>query len=101
MSVYALSNNEVYFDNVRIPDAQRLGEVGDGWRVSLTTLMNERMAVGGAIPTGIVDFIDLVRGLVLDSEKAIDRADVKAIGNSASSEPTASLESVCREILAD
>ena len=30
--------NEVYFDNVRIPDAQRLGAVGDGWRVSLTTL---------------------------------------------------------------
>ena len=39
--------NEVYFDNVRIPDAQRLGEVGDGWRVSLTTLMNERLAIGG------------------------------------------------------
>ena len=72
------SFNEVYFDNVRIPDAQRLGEVGDGWRVSLTTLMNERMAIGGAIPTGITDFIDLVSSLVLDSEKAIDRADVKA-----------------------
>ncbi|NKI15931.1 acyl-CoA dehydrogenase [Spongiibacter sp. KMU-166] len=72
------SFNEVYFDNVRIPDAQRLGEVGDGWRVSLTTLMNERLAIGGAINTGVPEFIDLVRSLVLDSEQAIDRADVRA-----------------------
>jgi alkylation response protein AidB-like acyl-CoA dehydrogenase len=41
--------NEVYFTDVRIPDAERLGEVGDGWRVSLTTLMNERVSIGGAI----------------------------------------------------
>ena len=39
--------NEVYFADVRIPDAERLGEVGEGWRVSLTTLMNERVAIGG------------------------------------------------------
>ncbi len=42
--------NEVYFTDVRIPDAERLGEVGEGWRVSLTTLMNERVAIGGLIP---------------------------------------------------
>jgi alkylation response protein AidB-like acyl-CoA dehydrogenase len=42
--------NEVFFDDVRIPDAERLGEVGEGWRVALTTLMNERVAIGGAIP---------------------------------------------------
>jgi alkylation response protein AidB-like acyl-CoA dehydrogenase len=41
--------NEVYFTDVRIPDAERLGEVGDGWRVSITTLMNERVSIGGAI----------------------------------------------------
>ena len=41
--------NEVYFTDTRIPDAERLGEVGDGWRVSLTTLMNERVSIGGAI----------------------------------------------------
>lgn len=39
--------NEVFFNDVVIPDSQRLGDVGDGWRVSLTTLMNERLAVGG------------------------------------------------------
>lgn len=42
--------NEVYFTDVRIPDSEMLGRVGDGWRVSLTTLMNERVSIGGAIP---------------------------------------------------
>ena len=32
---------------MRVKDSQRIGEVGDGWRVALTTLMNERHAVGG------------------------------------------------------
>ncbi|MBA3955253.1 MAG: acyl-CoA dehydrogenase, partial [Acidimicrobiia bacterium] len=42
--------NEVFFTDTRIPDAERLGAAGDGWRVSLTTLMNERVSIGGAIP---------------------------------------------------
>ncbi|GAA1191637.1 acyl-CoA dehydrogenase family protein [Prauserella alba] len=39
--------NEVFLTDVRIPDAQRLGEVGAGWQVAQTTLMNERVAIGG------------------------------------------------------
>jgi alkylation response protein AidB-like acyl-CoA dehydrogenase len=42
--------NEVFFSDVRIPDGERLGDVGEGWHVALTTLMNERVAIGGAIP---------------------------------------------------
>jgi alkylation response protein AidB-like acyl-CoA dehydrogenase len=42
--------NEVYMTDVRVPDAERLGDVGDGWRVSLTTLMNERVSIGGQVP---------------------------------------------------
>ena len=41
--------NEVYFTDVRIPDAERLGDVGEGWGVSLTTLMNERVSIGGQV----------------------------------------------------
>jgi alkylation response protein AidB-like acyl-CoA dehydrogenase len=40
--------NEVFFDEVRIPDDERLGEPGEGWRVAITTLMNERVTIGGA-----------------------------------------------------
>jgi alkylation response protein AidB-like acyl-CoA dehydrogenase len=40
--------NEVFFDDVRIPDSMRLGPEGDGWRVAVTTLMNERVSLSGA-----------------------------------------------------
>lgn len=39
--------NEVFFDDARIPDADRIDDVGAGWRVAMTTLMNERVAIGG------------------------------------------------------
>jgi len=39
--------NEVYMTDVRVPDAHRIGAEGEGWRVALTTLMNERSAIGG------------------------------------------------------
>jgi alkylation response protein AidB-like acyl-CoA dehydrogenase len=42
--------NEVYFTDVRVPSKELLGKPGDGWRVSLTTLMNERVSIGGSIP---------------------------------------------------
>jgi alkylation response protein AidB-like acyl-CoA dehydrogenase len=38
--------NEVYLTDVRIPDAHRVGEVNDGWRIALTTLMSERVTLG-------------------------------------------------------
>ncbi len=40
--------NEVYIGDARIPDTHRLGGVGDGWRVAMTTLMNERSALGAS-----------------------------------------------------
>lgn len=40
--------NEVYLTGARIPDTHRLGDVGAGWRVAMTTLMNERSAIGGS-----------------------------------------------------
>ncbi len=40
--------NEVFFTDVRVPHSNLLGAVGDGWRVATTTLMNERVALGGS-----------------------------------------------------
>ncbi len=42
--------NEVYLTDVRVPDANRIGDVGEGWRAALTTLMNERVSIGGGTP---------------------------------------------------
>jgi alkylation response protein AidB-like acyl-CoA dehydrogenase len=41
--------NEVYFTDARVPDSERLGAVGDGWHVAITTLMNERVSIGGGL----------------------------------------------------
>jgi alkylation response protein AidB-like acyl-CoA dehydrogenase len=42
--------NECFFSDARVPDAHRLGGEGEGWNVSITTLMNERVSIGGTIP---------------------------------------------------
>ena len=55
--------NEVYFTGVRVPDRQRVGEVGAGWKVALVTLMNERLAVGGGGGWNWPELLDLARRL--------------------------------------
>ncbi|MEW4467927.1 acyl-CoA dehydrogenase family protein [Parasphingorhabdus sp. JC815] len=53
--------NEVYFSDVRIPDSDRLGEPGMGWKVALVTLMNERLAVGGSPGPDWQEIMDYAR----------------------------------------
>ena len=53
--------NEVYFTDVRIPDSDRLGEPGMGWKVALVTLMNERLAVGGSPGPDWAEIMDYAR----------------------------------------
>jgi alkylation response protein AidB-like acyl-CoA dehydrogenase len=66
--------NEVFFHDVRIPDAERLGGVGEGWHVSLTTLMNERVSIGGQVhPRGSGPI-----ALALQVWQGTDRRDVAA-----------------------
>jgi alkylation response protein AidB-like acyl-CoA dehydrogenase len=55
--------NEVFFTEVRVKDSQRLGAIDDGWKVSLVTLMNERLAVGGASGAGWREFMEAARAL--------------------------------------
>jgi alkylation response protein AidB-like acyl-CoA dehydrogenase len=77
--------NEVFFDGVRIPADHILGEPGEGWRVALTTLMNERMAIGAGgsserrsplVP--IANHLDLARkrGVVDDPRVRQDLIDL-------------------------
>lgn len=53
--------NEVYFTDVRIKDSDRLGAPGEGWKVALVTLMNERLAVGGSPGPDYNEIMDLAR----------------------------------------
>lgn len=69
--------NEVFFTDVRVPDTQRLGAVGQGWRVSLTTLMNERLAVGEVHRPDVEDLVELSRSLMLDGTAAIRNGAVR------------------------
>jgi acyl-CoA dehydrogenase len=69
--------NEVYFTDVRIPDAQRLGAVGQGWQVSLTTLMNERLAVGNAGGADVDEVLALARAVKIDGKPALRNAAVR------------------------
>ncbi len=70
--------NEVFFTNVRIPDSQRLGAVGQGWTVALTTLMNERMAVGERQGVDFNEIFDLASSLHIDGKPAIEQGNVRS-----------------------
>jgi len=69
--------NEVFFSDVRVPDSQRLGEIGDGWKVALTTLMNERMAVGHAGGPDFDEIFALAQSLDIDGRPASKNGAVR------------------------
>jgi alkylation response protein AidB-like acyl-CoA dehydrogenase len=70
--------NEVYFTDVRIPDKQRLGAVGEGWQVALTTLMNERYAIGSGVSTGFPEIFAYCNSLMTDDGPAIEDRAVRS-----------------------
>ena len=71
--------NEVYFTDVRVADSQRLGEVGQGWQVSLTTLMNERAAIGGSFGQMDVSLaMSVAEEVEIDGRPALEDAAVRA-----------------------
>ena len=75
--------NEVYFTDVRISNAEMLGNIGDGWRVSLTTLMNERVSIGGAIPAKgsgpIRDAMKVWNSLSADAKHAATKDELMSL----------------------
>jgi len=74
--------NEVFFDDLIVPADAVLGAVDDGWRTSLVTLMNERVAIGAGRPTGEIPTAAALaelatrRGLASDGDLADSIADV-------------------------
>jgi alkylation response protein AidB-like acyl-CoA dehydrogenase len=69
--------NEVYFTDVRIPDAQRLGAVGGGWGVAITTLMNERVSSGDLRGPDFDELFGLARRVELEDGPALANAAVR------------------------
>lgn len=70
--------NEVFLDGVHIPADRVLGDLSDGWRVAITTMMNERLAVSGSDTTGrgvgAVALIQLARATGRASEPLLRQA---------------------------
>ena len=71
--------NEVFFTDVRVPDSNRLGAEGDGWRVAITTLMNERSSIGGSMSggAGISSLIKLAQQTEIGGRPAIEDGGVR------------------------
>jgi acyl-CoA dehydrogenase len=65
----------VFFTEVRVHDSHRLGDVDEGWTVALTTLMNERAAIGGGGAgvgtTSVTRFVELARYLGITSDAVV------------------------------
>jgi alkylation response protein AidB-like acyl-CoA dehydrogenase len=70
--------NEVFFSDVRIGDQQRLGGVGAGWHVALTTLMNERLAIGSGMTTGFEAIFNWCCSLERSGAKVFDDRAVRS-----------------------
>jgi alkylation response protein AidB-like acyl-CoA dehydrogenase len=70
--------NEVFFSDVRIPDDQRISEIGNGWSVALTTLMNERQSIGSGMGIGALEeLIGFASEIEIDGAPAIDDRQVR------------------------
>lgn len=69
--------NEVFFTNVRIPDSRRVGPVGAGWKVALTTLMNERHGMRDAPGPDFAELFRLAQVVELENGMAIDDSAVQ------------------------
>lgn len=65
--------NEVFLDGVFVPDTQRVGAPGQGWKVTMTALMNERLSIGGVMPPELWrTAAGLMQRAVLNGRSALD-----------------------------
>ena len=70
--------NEVFLDGVFVPDTQRVGAPGQGWKVTMTALMNERLSIGGVMPPELWrTAAGLMQRAVLNGRSALDDARLR------------------------
>lgn len=71
--------NEVFLAEVRIPDTNRLGPEGHGWKVMLSTLMQERFSLGENFSGDLYDqLIDLARQVRWNGKPALEDGRVRS-----------------------
>ena len=69
--------NEVYLNGVRVSDEQRIGGVGQGWKVVTTCLMNERLSLDGLWTPGVDRLVELARSVQIDGRPALEDPSVR------------------------
>jgi alkylation response protein AidB-like acyl-CoA dehydrogenase len=69
--------NEVFLDEVYIPDARRIGQVGQGWKIALGMLMNERLTVGRVFSPDVGPLIRVAAQTEINGAPAIDNGMVR------------------------
>lgn len=69
--------NEVFLDQVRIPDREVLGAPGQGWRIARITLAHEREGLAVRRRVDLASFLELVRRSEVDGQPALDRYDIR------------------------
>lgn len=70
--------NEVFFNDVRIPDSRRLGDVGEGWKVAMTTLMNERYNLVELVPPDFEQIFTLAKRTQLPTGPALEDRSIRS-----------------------
>ncbi len=73
--------NEVFIDGARVPDEDVLGGVGDGWKVALTTLMNERSGLSFFTQVRMRQLLDRVIALAAERGLLEDSAVAERLGH--------------------
>lgn len=69
--------NEVFFEDVKIPKANMLGDKNQGWQVAVTTLMFERTGIGGAMAADVDDLVALAKLVQINGRPALEDTAVR------------------------
>jgi alkylation response protein AidB-like acyl-CoA dehydrogenase len=72
--------NEIFFEDVRVPKANLLGPINQGWQVLVSTLMHERFGIGetiGGTEQTLAQLVEIARGVMIDGRSAAEDDEVR------------------------